>query len=287
MVGRKYKPAGYRYGFGGHERDDEVKGDGNHLAFGDYGYDTRLGRRWNIDPVINTTRSNYGAFGNNPILNIDHDGNIDFPYFSSSYPQGLSDYFFRKMITEPVDNLCQAAGNLMGTVKVKVGVSAGVGLEFKATKYVQGKIGAELAGADLTLNTGQASVRALKAEGRVTVGSKGGLDINGSLSAIDFDFSDAQNVMKLETPNLDKFTFASVESKAQFTKLFEVSGSAWAVQNKKGEWSFLDGSYDIGVKQDVFDKTDVHLGLKLGVKVQIGVDLKGLYNLLTTGKEGE
>src|SRR5215204_5109147 len=35
----------YRYGFNGHEQDNEVKGEGNHYSFGDYGYDPRLGRR--------------------------------------------------------------------------------------------------------------------------------------------------------------------------------------------------------------------------------------------------
>ena len=58
---------GYRYSFGGYEKDDEVAGSGNHLSFGDYGYSPRLGRRWNIDPVVKHHASSYATFANNPI----------------------------------------------------------------------------------------------------------------------------------------------------------------------------------------------------------------------------
>jgi hypothetical protein len=73
---RKSCTGDYRFGFGGHEKDNEVSGEGNHLAFGDYGFDTRLGRRWNVEPNIAKYPSNssYLVFGNNPILNADPDG---------------------------------------------------------------------------------------------------------------------------------------------------------------------------------------------------------------------
>ena len=64
----------YRYGFGSHEKDDEVKGEGNHYSFGNFGYDPRTGRRWNIDPVVKYWESGYATFANNPIWFIDPDG---------------------------------------------------------------------------------------------------------------------------------------------------------------------------------------------------------------------
>ncbi len=64
----------YAYGFGGHERDDEIKGSGNHLSFGNYGYDPRLGRRWQIDPVETIGESGYATFHNNPNFYKDPDG---------------------------------------------------------------------------------------------------------------------------------------------------------------------------------------------------------------------
>jgi len=74
---------GYRYGFNGKESDDEVKGDGNHISFNDYGYDTRLARRLRTDPHFYNypSISSYAAFANNPIINLDPDGK-DIVYFN-------------------------------------------------------------------------------------------------------------------------------------------------------------------------------------------------------------
>ena len=76
MPGRSYTGEGYRYGFNGHEKDDEIKGSGNHYSFGDYGYDPRLGRRWRPDPLVRKypSISSYAGFGNNPIYYVDEDG---------------------------------------------------------------------------------------------------------------------------------------------------------------------------------------------------------------------
>lgn len=74
MSGRKFNGGEYRYGFNGKENDNEVKGDGNHLDFGGYGYDTRLGRRFNVDPIKKHHESPYAAFVNNPIWFVDPTG---------------------------------------------------------------------------------------------------------------------------------------------------------------------------------------------------------------------
>jgi RHS repeat-associated protein len=66
----------YLYGFNGQEKDNEVKGAGNHLSFGDMGYDPRLVRRLNIDPATKKYPhlSPYAAFENNPIYFKDPTG---------------------------------------------------------------------------------------------------------------------------------------------------------------------------------------------------------------------
>jgi hypothetical protein len=76
MPGRNGGQNDYRYGFGSHEKDDEVSGNGNHLAFGDYGYNPRLGRRFQIDPMIGTFpwMSPYATFNNSPIFFADPTG---------------------------------------------------------------------------------------------------------------------------------------------------------------------------------------------------------------------
>ena len=42
---------GYRYFFNGQEADNEVLGEGVSLTAEFWQYDSRLGRRWNVDPV--------------------------------------------------------------------------------------------------------------------------------------------------------------------------------------------------------------------------------------------
>lgn len=76
MVGRTMASGDFRYGYQNWEKDDEIKGSGNHLSFGDYGYDPRLGRRWNIDPIASKypDLSPYHFTGNNPIRFVDFDG---------------------------------------------------------------------------------------------------------------------------------------------------------------------------------------------------------------------
>lgn len=71
----------YRYGFNGQEGDDEVSGEGNSYTAEFWQYDSRLGRRFNLDPVYSNSKSNYCVLSNRPIIMIDPNGNSD--YYSS------------------------------------------------------------------------------------------------------------------------------------------------------------------------------------------------------------
>jgi hypothetical protein len=82
MIAKAFNSNNYRYGFNGFEKDDEIKGAGNHLSFGDYGYDTRLGRRWNIDPKDQEDLSPYAVYNNNPNYFIDPDGESPISVFA-------------------------------------------------------------------------------------------------------------------------------------------------------------------------------------------------------------
>lgn len=57
----------YRFGYNGQEMSNEISGIGNHNTALFWEYDTRLGRRWNLDPKPNVSISGYAAFANNPI----------------------------------------------------------------------------------------------------------------------------------------------------------------------------------------------------------------------------
>ena len=65
---------GYRYGFNGQEKSDEVNEDGNSYTAEFWQYDARIGRRWNLDPKPTVGISQYSAFSNNPISFIDIKG---------------------------------------------------------------------------------------------------------------------------------------------------------------------------------------------------------------------
>jgi hypothetical protein len=70
-----YNVTGARYGYNGtHEQDKEINADGNYLDFGNFGYDTRVARRFNLDPIDQIFISNYEGFGNNPIYFSDPSG---------------------------------------------------------------------------------------------------------------------------------------------------------------------------------------------------------------------
>ena len=82
MPGRKYQAGGgsYRYGFGGQEKSEEIKGEGNSYTAEFWEYDPRLVRRWNVDPIMKPWESPYAAFNNNPISIIDPKGLDGEPY---------------------------------------------------------------------------------------------------------------------------------------------------------------------------------------------------------------
>ena len=67
---------GYRYGFNGKEKDDEVKGSGNQYDYGFRIYDPRLGRFLSVDPLTKEYPwyTPYQYAGNKPIAFIDRDG---------------------------------------------------------------------------------------------------------------------------------------------------------------------------------------------------------------------
>ena len=73
MPGRKYSNgSNYRYSFNGQEKDIELN---ENITTAEYWeYDARIGRRWNIDPVVKDDESPYSTFSGSPIVLSDPDG---------------------------------------------------------------------------------------------------------------------------------------------------------------------------------------------------------------------
>jgi hypothetical protein len=66
------------FSFNGQEKTNEISGEGNHNTAMFWEYDTRIGRRWNVDPIIKPWQSGYLTFSNSPILKIDPNGDDDY-----------------------------------------------------------------------------------------------------------------------------------------------------------------------------------------------------------------
>jgi RHS repeat-associated protein len=85
MIAKAFNSNNYRYGFNGQEKDDEIAGSGNSYTAEYWQYDSRLGRRWNIDPVFKEHESPFATFANNPISFIDPFGADTITFTKSSW----------------------------------------------------------------------------------------------------------------------------------------------------------------------------------------------------------
>ena len=75
MPGRKYQASAtskYRYSINGQEKSDELNENLTTALY--WEYDSRIGRRWNVDPVTKVEESPYLTFSGNPILYSDKNG---------------------------------------------------------------------------------------------------------------------------------------------------------------------------------------------------------------------
>lgn len=78
MVGKFQNRSGYRYGFGSHEKLDEIAGSGNYYDMGARLYDSRIGRTPTLDPAkqLYPGISPYAYGMNTPLQAIDPDGKV-------------------------------------------------------------------------------------------------------------------------------------------------------------------------------------------------------------------
>jgi hypothetical protein len=99
MPGRGYVGGDYRYGMNGQEKDDEISGVPGSIMSAEYWeYDSRLGRRWNMDPKPSAEFSDYACFGNNPILYSDEDGDtVRYASFLDRVIVGIGRVFSQKV----------------------------------------------------------------------------------------------------------------------------------------------------------------------------------------------
>lgn len=91
--------SGFRFGFNTLEKDKEIYNNYETYTATFWEYDGRLGRRWNVDLFDKPWISQYHAFSNKPIWNIDPNGANDDNY--TIYFNGKID---REITTDKTDN---------------------------------------------------------------------------------------------------------------------------------------------------------------------------------------
>ncbi|MCX6350242.1 MAG: ImmA/IrrE family metallo-endopeptidase [Bacteroidetes bacterium] len=74
MKGRVWSFNNYRYSINGQEKESELNEDFTTAEY--WEYDSRSGRRWNLDCVPTPDKSLYLVFDGNPIMNVDQNGDI-------------------------------------------------------------------------------------------------------------------------------------------------------------------------------------------------------------------
>jgi hypothetical protein len=98
MPNRTYQPGQYRYSINGQEKSDEINANLTTALF--WEYDSRVGRRWNVDPVLKDGESPYSTFSNNPVLRTDPNGDSD-SVPKTIYAGLFPNYIHKKAPTTP------------------------------------------------------------------------------------------------------------------------------------------------------------------------------------------
>jgi RHS repeat-associated protein len=96
---------GYRYGFSGKEKDDELKGEGNSYDFGARMLDSRVGRWFAPDPKESKypSFSTYNYVANSPLRSVDPDGEDIFILFYTIGNKRGDEMFEAAALTRKVD----------------------------------------------------------------------------------------------------------------------------------------------------------------------------------------
>lgn len=131
MPGRSHTSGtDYRYGFNGQEKVDEINGAGNHNTALFWEYDTRLGRRWNLDPVVKFWQSSYACFSNSPIWKLDPNGDDDYYSRKGAYlgSVGESNGIMRVETEDHTYAKAKETGEQQGKI---ITVDPGIGNEIK------------------------------------------------------------------------------------------------------------------------------------------------------------
>jgi RHS repeat-associated protein len=191
LDGRTSENEGYRYGFQGQERDDEVKGDGNSVNYKYRMHDPRVGRFFAVDPLASSFpwNSSY-AFSENRLLDgVELEGKEVLLINLGAGAGSAMTYnakFTRSLAIDLQTGRMGVFDTYMGGVTAGAFVGADAGLSVMVNGTIDDLAGhsfsAELVGG--ALQKGSAEINS-STSGRITIGASYGL---GAGAAINLDY---------------------------------------------------------------------------------------------------
>jgi RHS repeat-associated protein len=131
QVGRTWQGGGYRYGFNGQEKDDDIAGDGDYLAYSFRLHNARLGRFLSVDPLSQEYpwNSSYSFAENSVISCRDLEGR-EKEFYKDRYKIASGE------LDGPTYN--KAVNYWTGNGMVMVGMGAGISLLARGFVYASG-----------------------------------------------------------------------------------------------------------------------------------------------------
>ena len=128
MPGRTAESGGgYRFGFNGMLKDDEIYQGGNAYDFGARIYDARLGRFMSVDPhyIDYPSQSDYSSFNNSPIFFVDPDGKNGVAYKTTDKKGRTlyvikAYYYYKEANDMQKDIMGDVSGELNSIKKLKI-----------------------------------------------------------------------------------------------------------------------------------------------------------------------
>lgn len=123
-----FEDNGYRFGFNGQMKDDNLKGPGNSLDFTFRTYDPRLGRFLSLDPLSESYPwyTPYQFAGNTPIMAVDLEGGEPQPYLA--WENNVKKHWYGKPAIFTVNGIMKVSDRYESLKKSETWRQMGIGI---------------------------------------------------------------------------------------------------------------------------------------------------------------
>ena len=126
----------YRYGFNGQEKEEDITGSASHTSAEYWMYDSRLGRRWEIDPLFHEYpgQSAYACFNNNAVYFIDPNG-LEGEAPPSSKIEGENLNYFKNSNIDEAQSPSNISSRISPAISNAVSITSNIAAVSSMVKY--------------------------------------------------------------------------------------------------------------------------------------------------------